>query len=176
MALPYARSIAEEHLYMRLHPCRCGSGESVPVSHATGRAEQGAVDENVERCTGCGTEREFLFRIPGLVPRYDDRYGGADPSQIIDAGQWQGLAWAQIVRAMNLGDRPAEKRAHFLEAIEYLKELQKFIPAGDEAVPESAFFTERGRRIRAAAVGDPFHQFWIDMWFQIIDEQLATLP
>ena len=168
MALPYARSIAEEHLYIQLHPCRCGTGRSVPVSHGTGQAEQGVFSEHVERCTGCGTEREFVFRLPGLAPRYDDRYGGADPSQIIDAGQWQGLAWAHIIRATN--------RVQFLTAIDYLKELRKFIPPGGDAVPDSAFFTEQGQRIRAEAVGDPFHRLWIEMWFQIIDEKLASLP
>jgi hypothetical protein len=176
MSLPYARSIAEEHLYLQLHPCGCGAGESVPVTHGTGQAEQGVFSQHVERCTGCGTEREFVFRLPGLAPRYDDRYGGADPSQIIDAGQWQWLAWLHIVRATNVDDGSADKRAFFLAAVDYLKELRKFIPPGEDAVPDSAFFTEHGRRIRAAAVGNPFHRLWIKMWFQIIDEKLATLP
>ncbi len=188
MALPYARSIAEEHLYMRLHPCVCGSTAKTGIGHATGVIAQGLTSEHEFVCGGCGAERRFVFRIPGLAPRYADKYGGPDPSQIIDAGEWRIVALHAMDRALRLrrqsggvrkmfhrGDPKPEIRQAFEESLAAYQEVRKFIPPGADEVPDSAFFTEAGRRIRAQEPDVAFTRSFVDAMIDGVRSDLADV-
>jgi len=88
---PYAiaRTTAEAMLYLDLTACPdCGSDDAV---------WQRAIDDGALRyvgaCAHCGAEREYLFSPPyqGLL---DDvaTFGGPEPSELVDAGQWLAIA------------------------------------------------------------------------------------
>jgi hypothetical protein len=188
MALPYARSIAEEHLYMRLHPCVCGSVAKTGVRHSIGVITQGVTSENEFVCEGCGAERRFVFRLPGLAPQYDDMYGGPDPSQIIDAGEWRTVALHAMDRALRLrgqstglrklfgrGDQKPRIRRAFEESLAAYQEMLKFIPPGADTVPDSAFFTENGRRIRTQEPYVAFNRSFIDAMISGVLSDLAAV-
>jgi hypothetical protein len=175
MALPYARSIAEEHLYMELHPCRCGESTVTASTHGSMQAEQGLASEHTGRCTGCGEFRRFVFRLPGLAPQHTDRYGGPDPSQIIDAGEWRMVSLAYLGHAQKVRDRPDELRRALEEALAAYQEMMKFIPPGDDEIPDSAFFTERGRRVRAKEPGNPFHRRYLTAMIDGVRKELVAI-
>ncbi|BCJ32409.1 hypothetical protein Asera_65170 [Actinocatenispora sera] len=149
MALRLARTRDEAHLYMDLHPCqRCGSVE-VEWKSALVDAEGELARSYSGTCT-CGALREFVFRLPapGSVPASGDRYhfGGDAPSELLDAGEW---LW---VADMTASDVPTDDPTAGLNALSIavaaMNEIIKFIPAGAEAVPDEAFWSERGRRVR----------------------------
>lgn len=188
MALPYARSIGEEHLYMRLHPCACGSVSRTAQMHATGVIAQGLTSEHEFVCQGCGTERRFVFRLPGLAPQYTDRYGGPDPSQIIDAGEWRIVALQAMERGLQLRRRTSgvrrlfsgEKernavRREFEEALDAYEEMLKFLPPGAERMPDSAFFTARGRRIRTQEPSVAFTRSFVEAMIDGVRSDLTAL-
>jgi len=110
----HARSSAEAHLFMALHPCpscgdeqfeavvrsslaspagRTGSAGSASRAGSAGDLETAYVGS----CRTCGAGREFRFRIDdetetdgGTVPLAlgEPEFGRGTPSTIIDAGQW----------------------------------------------------------------------------------------
>ncbi|MFG1794955.1 hypothetical protein [Nocardia sp. NPDC049149] len=112
-------------------------------------------------CPSCGAEREFTFRIPEQIeiPSADEvRYGGAEPSELIDPGEWLSVADSAANRApadpAGLSSQERAQQQHVLAiAIAAVDEVLKFIPEGAETVPESAFGTERGRQVFAAEPG-----------------------
>lgn len=155
MALPVVRSRDEAHLYMDLHPCeRCQSAETAWQS-ALASDEGEPARRYYGTCEGCGAPREFVFRLPErpAVPGPDDVlfFGGPEPSQLLDPGEWQ-LVADTGVRA---GGAPAtgdpavdgERKRSFELAIAAIGEILKFIPEGHDAVPESAFWTPHGRAV-----------------------------
>lgn len=160
-ALPLARTSAEAHLYMELHPCdTCGESEFEPDS-ALVEADGHLAGRYTGACPFCGTTREFTFRLPDevILPDDDDpHFGGDEPSQLIDAGEWW---WLGDVMA---GDVPADPagldgrdrrfaRTDLLTAAAALTEVLKFLPPGADAVPVTAFWSDRGREVRAAGSG-----------------------
>ena len=154
MTIPLARTKREEHLYRDLNPCHCGETAFRRTSHATGSCQEGLTSISSGDCPSCGAARRFEFRVPDWPDRTGG-FGGDDPSQIIDAGQWRmlgceavdsveqatrsfrrvpaGAALEEIVRLLRFG-------------VECLEEIPKFIPAGTDRVPVSAFWTDSGRR------------------------------
>jgi hypothetical protein len=174
MPLPYARSIAEEHLYMRLHPCRCGESQFAN-QHATIQTEQGLASEHYGSCVGCGQPRRFVFRLPGLAPQHTDRYGGPDPSQIIDAAEWRLVALAYVTYAHDVRDQPEEAREALMSALGAYQEMLKFIPAGEQHMPDSAFFTERGRRLRAGESPTVFTRTFLEVMVNGVRRDLAAI-
>jgi hypothetical protein len=124
-----ARSIAEEHLYMRLHPCQCGRAIDVAgLGHATGIAGPAELASIFSgSCDGCGAELQFEFVVPDGAPRGRARFGGDAPSEIIDPGEFY------LVSDELLAEGDVER------AIACLEEVLKFIPPGEETVPSAAF-------------------------------------
>lgn len=127
-----ARSHAEAHLYMDLHPCRCGEPLVGRQSSVVARGDD-LVMVYTGTCAGCGAAWRFEFTLPEemIRPSNPPRYGGDAPSAIIDAGQW--LAVAEHMR-----DEPGL-------ALAAIDEVLKFIPPGQDRVPEAAVFTPDGR-------------------------------
>jgi hypothetical protein len=155
VTVPLARTSEEAHLFMDLNRCACGQAafgrDSVLLSDGSQllRRYAGA-------CPGCGAKREFVFRVPDRpvppAPRREVRFGSDEPSELVDAGQWMWIAdsYAGLHSADPGQIPPAElprARADLAYAAAAMDEVAKFVPAGADAVPESALWTERGREL-----------------------------
>ncbi|GGV05348.1 hypothetical protein GCM10010260_48130 [Streptomyces filipinensis] len=144
-----ARSSSEAHLYMDLHPCACGSGDF----ERRHRLEQHgndlvAVYEGV--CRKCGENRRFVFRMAEEIPPPPPAFGGPEPSQIIDPGEFAEVAFriseSAGVRLLNTPESEHHKlRGAVAYSVAAFEEILKFIPPGQDAVPAEAFTSERGR-------------------------------
>ena len=136
------RTSAEAHMYMDQQPCTCGD---------VGFDRQSAVmlDGDVlcsryfGKCRTCGTMREFIFELPPKQRPITNQveFGGSDPSRLLDAGQWLGISEYYAKLAPGTRDDLAIARAAVEEVI-------KFLPDGVESVPDTAFWSARGRAIR----------------------------
>jgi len=151
MTRPYARTNAEAHLYMDLHPCACG--ERVFDRRSAVIDDGGTLcSRYAGPCAGCGTPRSFVFELPETiraVQRDHVEYGGDDPSRIIDAGEWMAVSDAH-------GRREPHTRRDLDIARAAIEEVKKFLPRGlrgspTDRVPDEAFWTARGRAVRDAA-------------------------
>lgn len=180
MVLPVVRARDEAQLYMDLHPCeRCGSVEITWESQLT--HDEGAPARRYHgTCGACRAPREFVFRLPErpAIPGPDDAvfFGGPEPSQLFDAGEWRLIADAGVRdgSAPATGD-PAvdgERKRSFAVAVAALGEVLKFIPAGADAVPESAFWTAHGR---AAFDENPkrFRRDSLEEWRETYEFEMA---
>lgn len=129
---------------MELHPCACGEARA-PTEHRLESADAGLVAVYDGTCVRCKRPRSFEFALhPELVPA--NKFGGAQPSTLIDAGQF--LAAADVAAKT----RPA-RRISLERAVGAIEEVLKFIPPGAERVPEDAFFSEAGRAVLAREPG-----------------------
>ena len=152
MPFAVARTADEAYLYLELTPCEdCGA---VTTSWNQGLAEvDGELTTSyVGACPGCGVGREFLFGLPAseTPPGPFPTFGGSEPSEIFDAGQWLEIADNAA------GDVPTdsfEAGRRLAIARAAVDEVVKFIPAGEHAVPDDAFWTEAESRIRADEPG-----------------------
>ncbi|GAB3988001.1 hypothetical protein GCM10029978_109110 [Actinoallomurus acanthiterrae] len=149
MPFAVARTRDEAHLYLDLHPCEdCGS-----VDTAWDNALVDVGGELANRyagtCASCGRPREYLFGLPEreTVPVGFPTFGGPEPSQLVDAGQWLWVADLSAEGAAATED-PEEARATLAIATAAVAEILKFMGAGAERVPERAFWSETGRRVR----------------------------
>jgi hypothetical protein len=146
-----ARSRGEVLLYLDLTPCeRCGAVEmDWETAVENGR---GTVLCSYEgSCMSCGTVRRYLFRLPesgtvapatGVVP-----FGGEQPSELLDAGEW---LWVADLSVADLPESEPDARRDALDiAATAVDEVLKFLPAGANELPSSAFWTERGEAVFA---------------------------
>lgn len=144
---PYAiaRTAAEAALYLELSPCPdCGSTETDWEHQQTAE-----VLSCRGVCAGCGALREYLFSRP--LREYDG-FGGAEPSELIDAGQWLEFA-DRIAGQVAVDDKSDEAVEAMAVARQAVEEVVKFVPAAADAVPDEAFWTEAGRAVRALDPG-----------------------
>jgi hypothetical protein len=151
-------------LYMQLHPCeQCGSRDA-EWSNALTSDEGEPARRYWTDCPGCGTRREFVFRLPErplLPPPHGPIVlGGDEPSQLLDAGEWLWLAdlcaRAAVPVRVEDGGRPQFDDAgrESLElAVAAMNEVLKFIPEDGESVPPTGFWTDRGREVRQSEPG-----------------------
>jgi hypothetical protein len=151
-----ARSSAECHLYIELHPCACGDTHG-PTEHRLESRGDDLVAVYDGPCPRCATARRFEFALdPEIAP--GSKFGGARPSQIIDAGQYLAVAdsAARSVPASvsGLDDRARQQaRAQIGRAVAALEEVLKFIPAGADQVPVAALSSEAGKAIHRSEPG-----------------------
>lgn len=141
-----ARTSAEAHLAMDLTPCACGETQ-FPRDSAVVRLGEELCSRYRGACARCGAARELVFRIPEdvMMPVPGEvRFGGAEPSELLDPGEWLAVADVHAKRGTGTG---------LVTAIAALEEVLKFAPAGAERVPETAFTSERGRAVLAAEPG-----------------------
>jgi hypothetical protein len=152
---PLARTSLEAHLYMDLRPCSCGNARFDRVSSVVQLPDGDLGSRYAGACAGCGTMREFVFRLPRHVdPAAADeiRYGNAEPSELLDAGEWLWVAdrYAKAVPAdphrLPEPDR-GQARARLATAAAALDEVLKFVPAGASDVPSTAIWSTQGRRV-----------------------------
>jgi hypothetical protein len=154
MVLPLARTNAEAHLYMDLNPCSCGEIRFPRASSVITTPEGDLASRYAGVCPQDGAEREFMFRLPErIMPPPPDglvAYGGPEPSDLIDPGEWLSVAdaYARSVPADTAtlaADGLATARSMLVHAAAAVDEVLKFIPAAADRVPEDAFVTDRGR-------------------------------
>ena len=157
MSYPYARTYDEAYLYMELRPCVCGEIEFDKTT-AHGEEDGTGYVRYAGSCPNCGRSRQFTFRMPAESPpiSFDMHYGwGTEPSQLIDPGEWLGVADLYVAGAraeLDSGDVISEDR---LTAVFYLlssaraatEEAAKFLTDGADRVPESAFRSQPGRML-----------------------------
>ncbi|MFI5967095.1 hypothetical protein ACIA8J_33685 [Streptomyces asoensis] len=77
-------------------------------------------------------------------------FGGAEPSQIIDPGEFAEVGHSVSSRAgISLLNSPDSEHHRYRAAVAYglaaFEEVPKFIPPGADAVPASAFTSDVGR-------------------------------
>ncbi|MFF6998033.1 hypothetical protein ACFY93_24150 [Streptomyces sp. NPDC008313] len=148
-----ARSMQEAHLYMDLHACVCGA-EEFDRQHRLENHDGAVVSVYEGPCAQCGRTRSFAFVVPAEDPPAPPAFGGAEPSRIIDPGEFlfigdrvstdAGLRLLNTPPAEHREVRPAT--AYALAAFE---EVAKFLPEGADRVPEARFTSDRGREVYA---------------------------
>ncbi|SEF89861.1 hypothetical protein SAMN05444920_101963 [Nonomuraea solani] len=152
MAFAVARTRDEAHLYLDLHPCACGSVDTTWDSGLV--SVEGELSNRYSgSCGACGRPREYLFGLPGkpVMPAGYPTFGGAESSQLLDAGEWM---WVADLTAGNVPvDDEAEARRTLAVAAAAVEEVVKFIPPGADEVPDDGFWSERGQQVRAAEPG-----------------------
>jgi hypothetical protein len=145
MTLPIARTRDEARLFLDLTPCECGSTDA-DWRHGTGMVDGELASVYDASCADCGAEREYFFGLPPRETGGDyPNFGGPEPSQLLDPGRW--LALADQLASMLPPDDPETSAEALAIASAAVVEAMKFIPAGEDAVPEAAFWTEAGRQL-----------------------------
>ncbi|WP_327254737.1 hypothetical protein [Streptomyces sp. NBC_01244] len=134
---------------MDLHPCECG-GADFGRRHQLERLGDDLVAVYEGVCRGCGRDRRFEFVMAVEVPPPPPAYGGAEPSEIIDPGEFSDVAdrysrWAGLGLLNSPGSEHHKYQGAMASALAAVEEVFKFIPEGQDAVPASAFTSARGR-------------------------------
>jgi hypothetical protein len=153
MAFAVARTPDEAHLYVELTPCEDCGALATEWSQGLTSVDSDLAVSYVGACPGCGAGREFLFGMPEqeTPPGPFPTFGGDEPSEIFDAGQWMAIA-DNAAGGVPVDDATeADRRLALARAA--VDEVVKFIPAGEHVVPDDAFWTEEGSRIRADEPG-----------------------
>ncbi|MFE3459971.1 hypothetical protein ACFXKD_20695 [Nocardiopsis aegyptia] len=149
----YARSTAEAFLYLDLHLCSCEYPALDQVDDWLEKRDGVFVAVFDGRCSTCSGSGRYEFELETAeLVRYP-AIGGSTPSRIIDPGEflWLSDRAASEVPVDVTGPSKEELGvAHGLmrRAIVTLEEVLKFIPEGDDEVPESAFSSDLGRSLR----------------------------
>lgn len=152
MAFAVARTRDEAHLYLELHPCPdCGSVDA-PWEHGLAEEHGELVISYAAVCPGCEAEREYLFGLPARETAAVGwpTFGGPEPSELLDPGQWMDVA---DQAAAVVPTAPAEAARVLALARAAVDEVIKFVPGGQDAVPDEEFWTPEGRAIRDAEPG-----------------------
>lgn len=151
--LKLARTNAEAHLFMDLRPCSCGERRFARTSSVV-TIDGDLASRYTGACARCGTARQFEFRLPPEIlqpPANGVVYGGDDPSELLDPGEWLSVAddYARSVPvgAKLDGDALRSARQRLASAAAALDEVCKFAPPGAIEVPHTAFTTPLGRAI-----------------------------
>jgi hypothetical protein len=136
------RTSAEAHMYMDQQPCTCGD---IEFDRQSAVMTDGGVlcSRYFGKCRTCGTMREFIFELPPtqLPVTNQVEFGGRDTSRLLDAGQWMAISEYYAKLEPGTPDDLDIARAAVEEVI-------KFLRNGVEGVPDTAFWTERGRAVR----------------------------
>ena len=150
-----ARTVAEAHLFMDLHPCEVCGEERFDRTAAVVLADGELLSRYTGECTECGNPREFLFRLPDETPLPDPDepgFGDERPSELLDAGEWLWVAdeLAGSVPAEPDGLTPEQRRyarRQVRTAAAAVAEARKFVPPGADAVPVEALWSATGRTV-----------------------------
>ena len=148
-----ARSHDEAMVYVVLRPCRACGEQIRDIDDESAEHDDAVLVEYTTTCRRCRNTDTYRFRLPradGGPGTAEVYYGGAEPSRIIDAGEW--LEFADRVATggpvspagLSPTERAQAARA-MAAAAAAVGEVLKFIPAGADRVPLTAVWTERGR-------------------------------
>lgn len=152
-----ARTIAEIHAYLDLHPCECGSALFRRSDMSISSAPSGGSELRFDGpCDVCRQPRDVTFQLagdrPGLVPGQMAAFSFADdePSAIIDAAQWLGMVEGLAavcdphLRKLFVPGGKTAMAGNLAAAANGADEVLKFLPAGAELPPATAFWTKEG--------------------------------
>jgi hypothetical protein len=151
-----ARTRDEAILFLDLRPCeRCGSVDMTwdsALVFIDGRAAR----SYFATCPACGLERKYTFWAPDprtqpARPEGAVSFGGPEPSELLDAGEWLWVADLTASR-VPVNDQRAAWRALAI-ATAAMDEILKFVPPEAREVPDSGFWSARGHRVRAEEPG-----------------------
>jgi hypothetical protein len=150
MTAGLARTRDEAHLYLDLHPCACGSVDTdwaAALTDADGRPAR----RYYGGCGGCGRRREHVFLLPDrpTLPGASDvvRFGGPEPSELLDAGEWLWVADLCAADAARLPEGDPAVARSLATAVAAVDEVLKFVPGGADDLPADAVWSERGREV-----------------------------
>ena len=170
MPFAVARTRDEAIAYLELHPCEACGETRAEWEHGLAEDDEGGLAGAYwATCPGCGTGREYLFGLPEhehLTGDWPD-FGGDEPSEVIDAGQWLAIADANAGAVPDDADAARRVLSVARAAVE---EVLKFIPAGSTRVPDDAFWTDDGRAVRDAEPG----RFELDRLLVVRDSYLEV--
>lgn len=148
-----SRSQDEMMLFMDLTPCACGETNFERRSSLVMEGANMVAVYN-KPCARCGRPREFKFIVNDPIPARPGnpvvtQYGGAEPSKILDPGQFAYVSdmLAKRAPASLQGLSPEQQRAaiqNLDQAAALLEEALKFIPPGADEVPAHLFRTPMG--------------------------------
>jgi hypothetical protein len=139
---------------MDLQPCEtCGqhgfSGQSAVVL-----VDGQLCSRYTGDCARCGSRRQFLFSLPEeirLPVERDIVFGGPEPSELLDPGEWL-LVADRAASAASSGD-PQSDREDVALAAAAMDEVLKFVPDGADEVPVEAFRSATGQEMYAQEPG-----------------------
>jgi hypothetical protein len=148
-----ARSAQEAHLYMDLRACACGAA-GFDRQHRLEERDGALVSVYEGVCAACGTTRVFEFTLSDDRPQEPPAFGGAEPSRILDPGEFLWVAdQVSTESGLRLLSAPlAEHRAigaATAYAIAALEEVAKFLPEHADRVPEDRFTSRLGQEMYA---------------------------
>ncbi len=181
-ALPLARTNAEAHIYMDMHPCECGNGNFERNSSVI-EADGDLASRYAGPCSGCDRMREFVFAIPehvGLPAPGSVVFGDGSPSELLDPGEWLFVAdrYARVApgQAPTKAEEARIARQQVATAAAAMDEVLAFIPPGEDMVPYEALRTERGLAVYDAEPGRFYRdrlKIVRDTYRQIVTEMKA---
>lgn len=145
-----AHSLAEAYFYIAAMACQdCDAG---PLQGSDGRrttAEDDELSVSIDVCCRvCGAGKSLLFALPhglGTDCQPPITNPTANPSSIIDVGQWI-MLFRVITGAAAKENNKIEVRRLGLEAAQCLEEALKFYNEDNDLPPSEAFFCESSRR------------------------------
>ena len=140
MPLPGARSLPEIFLHIELNGCACGAPDRDDHDYALLELPGLLAMRREVTCSGCGRLRVFVFGIPDedAYLRSLEGFGGPEPSELIDAGEW--MFCGCVTAAGGDGDIAADM----------IDEVAKFIGPGADRPGDDAFDSIDGQRVRDA--------------------------
>jgi hypothetical protein len=151
--VPAARSHNEAMMFVQLRDCGGCRGRNRDLTDTVDIRDGDAFAEYTAFCRDCANIDVYTFRLPDSDPQGGEAgvvFGGEEPSGIIDAGEW--LAFAHTtsvggpVEPDGLSDPERAQAALAMEAAAAaVREVVKFIEPGEERLPRSAVWTDRGR-------------------------------
>ncbi|UWZ34609.1 hypothetical protein Drose_25730 [Dactylosporangium roseum] len=149
-AAPVARSAWECQLFLTLADCPACGGVGLSMTEFTAGRE---ILTYTARCATCAQPRTFRFRPSDEPEPVYPAFGGAGPSQIIDAGQFLDIAErsadlvpadpAEFDEAHVAVDPPMtldDAYEQLTIAVAAVEEALKFVPAGAARIPRSALW------------------------------------
>ncbi|HOX39542.1 MAG TPA: hypothetical protein PL033_16285 [Candidatus Brocadiia bacterium] len=144
-------SIAEENLFVILHPCVCG-GQRIKKSQELVEENDKLCDEVTLQCGQCGETSKMLFDVSGIVgriPQFDSINPTSDPSEVIDVVQWLDLAAFHFSTLQdNLSKMEDQEKSYFSAiALQSVDEALKFYPPNGRFPLPFSPFSEEGRQL-----------------------------
>jgi hypothetical protein len=148
-----ARSLQEAHLYMDLHACVCGA-EEFGREHRLEDRDGVLVAVYEGACSRCGRARSFEFQLAEELPPSPPAFGGAEPSTIIDPGEFMSVGdRTSTASGLRLLNTPLAEhrtiRPQVAYALALFEEVAKFLPEGEDRIPADRFTSELGRALYA---------------------------
>ncbi|MFG2042847.1 hypothetical protein [Dactylosporangium sp. NPDC048998] len=166
-----ARSTAEAQEYMMMALAECGDRLTIELVEAYMRGDRW-VGTFIAGCAELGIRREFEVHadpVPEGVEGGQFSYS-TKVSTLIDAGEWY-LVASRYLQAGADGEHQFDQAPSlalvedvyesYSRAIAAISEILKFIPPGQAAPPDPAFWTERGRSVREG-VGDQLTRSFLE--------------